>query len=107
MIYTYGYSPAYDESMEEHRIAGTKMQKLGKRDYLETINGPYAGGAIWMTPEEGYEYIDSLGEPELGTKEDWFVYALYGTQYDVYKIEGEPFHRLKIDRPVLWKVPRS
>lgn len=109
MIYTYGYISSYEEHIEERKKNESIAFKLGYREKYEYPDGkvePYLGGAIWATPEEGYQYIDSLEYKET-TPADWAVYALEGTWENVYYIEGEPFHRLKVDCPIIGKVERN
>lgn len=74
------------------------------------IISPYLGGSIWKTAKEAQSYIqylfDTQTEEEKYKKiEDWGVYALAGDfDTDVYYIPGEPFHRLKENKEILYKV---
>jgi len=114
MLYTYGYAPSYDEYLADKKLNGGKAFKLGIRENYENSDGTvsrYDGGAIWTTPEEGYAYIQYLFDnPEKGDpktkQEDWCVYAIDGTWDDVYYIDGEKFHRLKVDRQIIEKILR-
>lgn len=109
MIYTYGHIASYEEHIEERRLTGGCAFKIGYREAYEHADGhiePYLGGAIWKTPEEGYRYIDSLDYKET-VPDDWAVYALEGSWDDVYYIEGESFHRLKVDRPIIGRIDRN
>jgi hypothetical protein len=104
MIYTFGHVLSYEEHIAAKSANGEIAYKIGFRERYEYPDGkiePYLGGAVWRTPEEGFEYIDTLDFPE-----EWSVYALEGSFDDVYYIEGEPFHRLRIDCPIIGRVDR-
>ena len=100
MIYTYGHMESYNLGLSRESI----MYKLGYQDrhiYPDGSVAVYHGGAVWKTPQEAQDYICS--KPHyIENPEDWAVYILDACwDTDVYYIAGDPYFRLKVDRPIL------
>lgn len=106
MIFTYGYIPSYTKCIEQFLIEGKEPKKLGYREKYEYPDGSideYFGGGVWKTAAEAMKYIESKPDYIQDTK-DWGVYILDACwDTDVYYIEGEPYHRLKVDKPIIGK----
>lgn len=94
IVFTVGDKAAYDAGLAE---LGAQFKKRGQGHY-KGVDGFYKGGAVFSTREEAQAYVDARPEEAAG----WAVYGLLADiDKHCVKYDGEPFHRLVVDRQIV------
>lgn len=90
MIYTIGDKEIYDNLK-------LPCKKLGKKDYLESCNGPYQGGSVFKTYQEAKNYLISYPSK--------YVYDVYGVEAEWNDTENNtnhPYNNLLVDSNIVF-----